>query len=79
MEITLDLEKEIVVVKQQTVLSNKVTRGAVIDDEGRKIVVVFYSVGKSPVSKLVLWEGKDYDTIGNWTFAQVDARIKELL
>lgn len=79
MEITLNQEKNIVVVAQQTVLSNKVTRGVVIDDASHKIVMVFYSVGRSPLSKLVLWKDAEYDEIGDWNYAKVDARIKELL
>lgn len=79
MEITLNQAKDIVVIKQQTVNSNKVTRGAVVDDEQQKIVFVFYSVNKSPLVKLILWQGDEYDEIGNWTYEQVDERIKQLL
>jgi hypothetical protein len=28
---------------------------------------------------LILWSGADYDTVGNWTQEQADARILELL
>lgn len=79
MEVILQSEKQVVVVNQQTVLSNKINRISVIDDESRKMVVLLYSVNKSPINKLILWEENDYDTIGNWTYEQVDERIRELL
>lgn len=79
MEITLAAQKNIVVVPEQTVFSNKIQRGAVIDDEDKKIIIVFYTVDRSPTNKIVLWSGAAYDAIGNWTFAEVDARLKELL
>lgn len=79
MDIILDEAKDIIVVTQQTVNSNIIKRGAVIDDESKKLVVALYSVGNSPVSRLILWQGDAYDAIGNWTYEQVDNRIKELL
>ena len=40
--------------------------------------VIIVSVGTMPL-KLVLWEDASYDAIGNWTQAQAEARIIELL
>lgn len=79
MEIILNSKQDIVIVSRQIINDNKITRGAVVDDESKKIVVAFYSVGKSTESRLTLWQGAEYDAIGNWTYTQVDARIKELL
>lgn len=31
------------------------------------------------IRELILWEGQDYDTIGQWTDTQAEARIKQLL
>jgi hypothetical protein len=47
-----------------------------IDHQSRKLVLArVHPAAKS----LPLWRGQDYDAIGDYTQAQVEARIKELL
>ena len=48
----------------------------IIDDSARKFIVARLHPVLRP---LPLWRGDDYDTIGDWTQAQAEARILELL
>lgn len=48
----------------------------IIDDSGRKFILARLHPASSP---LMLWRGADYDTAGDWTQAQAEARITELL
>lgn len=48
----------------------------IIDNSKRKSVVVQIRPVPRP---LVLWSGNDYDSAGDYTQAQVEARINELL
>ena len=47
-----------------------------VDDEQKKTVVVRF---KGIPNSLTLWAGADYDAAGDYTQAQVDARITSLL
>lgn len=47
-----------------------------MDHESRKIVLARLGPMFMP---LILWRGNDYDTAGDYTQAQVEARILELL
>ena len=48
----------------------------IIDDAARKFVVARLHPAFRP---LPLWRGADYDTAGDWTQAQAEARILELI
>jgi hypothetical protein len=48
----------------------------VIDDAARKIVLARLHPAFRP---LILWRGNSYDEIGDWTQAQAEAKILELL
>jgi hypothetical protein len=80
-QITLNELQEVVVVtrEEERLSTDKISVDSVTDD-GTKVVskVSFYS-SHGLTKLLVLWEGQDYVNIGDWTDAQVDARIKELL
>jgi hypothetical protein len=47
-----------------------------IDHSSRKIVLAKLHPALGP---LVLWRGKEYDEIGDYTQLQVESKIKELL
>jgi hypothetical protein len=47
-----------------------------IDDVARKIVLVRLQPIMRP---LILWRGAEYDAVGDWTQAQAEAKILELL
>ena len=46
------------------------------DHNDRRVVV---AILRPHCSSLVLWEGDEYDSVGDWTQAQAEARILELL
>lgn len=48
----------------------------IIDHQSRKLVLARVHPTANP---LPLWRGQDYDVVGDYTQAQVEARIKELL
>jgi len=47
----------------------------IIDNPNEKFVRAFIN----GISDIILWEGNEYDAIGNWTQEQAEARIIELL
>lgn len=77
--ITLPQLKDVTVVQQQTVETTTVNLQYIIDDPNKKIIAAFLTVGKSPVFRVDLWTDTDYDSIGNWSQEQADARVIELL
>ena len=58
------------------VTATSVTIGRLVDNPGEKRVVAFVRELGNP---LVLWEGSNYDSVGDWTQAQAMAKIKELV
>lgn len=48
----------------------------IFDHQSRKLVLAKVHPAANP---LPLWRGKDYDDVGDYTQAQVEARIKQLL
>jgi hypothetical protein len=48
----------------------------IMDNSNNKTVSAIFKGLHKP---LILWQGQDYDSIGNWTEAQADAKILELL
>ena len=47
-----------------------------VDHQSRKLALARVHPAANP---LPLWRGQDYDIVGDYTQAQVEARIKELL
>jgi len=45
-----------------------------VDSPAEKVVEAYVK----RIGKVVLWEGAAYDAIGDWTNADVEARIKEI-
>lgn len=75
MKITLDTPKEVVLVKEIKQSVSEVTIGEITDNSEMKIVRAF----TQEIGVITLWEGAAYDAIGQWTDADVEARIKELV
>jgi len=76
MVITLTQPKEVIVTPEKKITLSTLTIERMVDLPNEKIVRVF--IREIPEA-LVLWEGDAYDTIGQWTDANVKARIKELI
>ena len=53
----------------------KLTVKRLVDKPEKKIVV---AVVKEFKSKITLWENTSYDSIGQWTDSDVEARLNEL-
>ncbi len=74
MTITFETPKEVVVVKELKQTINELTITEVVDNSERKEVRAY----TRELGIVSLWEGAAYDAIGQWTDADVVARIKEL-
>lgn len=48
----------------------------IVDIPDRKIVLCRVGENSKP---LVLWRGQEYDAVGDYTQAQIEARVTELL
>jgi len=75
MKITFETPKEIVVVQELKRTFEEVTIEEVVDNPSRKEVKAF----TRELGILVLWSGEAYDLAGQWTDADVEARVAELL
>jgi hypothetical protein len=80
-EIQLNSEQKVVVItREETAISTDKISIDSITDDGEKVIArlsFFSSTGLTRL--LVLWEGQDYNNIGNWTDDDVKNRVKELL
>jgi hypothetical protein len=75
MKITFETPKEIVVVKELKRSITEVTIQRVVDNPSMKKV----TAETLELGILVLWENEAYDAIGQWTDADVLARVNELI
>ena len=75
MKITFETPKEIVIVQELKRTFEEVTIEEVVDNPSRKEVKAF----TRELGILVLWSGEAYDLAGQWTDADVVARVTELL
>jgi hypothetical protein len=75
MEITLQTAKTVVVTPEKTKTFNTLTVMRMVDLPAQKKVKVFVKELKEPVT---LWEGAEYDSIGQWTDSDVQAKLTEL-
>ena len=75
MKITFETPKEIVVVKELKKTITELLVLELIDNPEKKTVLAI----TKEFGPLLLWEGPDYDTIGQWTDADAIARITELI
>lgn len=74
MKITLDTEKEIVVVKEIKKTITEITVNQVTDlPEVKRVEAITNELGL-----VVLWQGEEYDAIGQWTDTDVINKLKSL-
>lgn len=74
MTITLDTQKEVVLVKELKVKLNEITVLELKDlPEQKKVEAITKEIGV-----IVLWEGEAYDAIGQWTDTDVINKLKSL-
>jgi hypothetical protein len=73
--LTIDLPSEIVVkrIPAYEVKASKIEITNIIDDSTKKVVMA-----KTNLGSIVLWEGAAYESIGQWTDADVHNRLVEL-
>ena len=73
----VDLGQDVTVVTRpvETKTVETVTVQRMVDIPAHKRVIVF----TEEIGELVLWEGADYDAIGQWTDQDVVNRVKALL
>lgn len=74
MKITLDTEKEVVVVKELKKTITEITVNQVNDLPQQKRVEAY----TDELGLVVLWEGAEYDAIGQWTDTDVINKLKSL-
>jgi hypothetical protein len=75
MKVTIENPKTVVVVPEQTKTVNEINIKRMVDFPERKMVVIHTDQFGEPIT---LWEGDAYDAIGDWTNADVEARLKEI-
>lgn len=75
MKVTIQNPKTVVVVPEQTKTISEITIKRMVDFPERKLVILYVEELGEPIT---LWEGAAYDAIGDWTNADVEARLAEL-
>lgn len=75
MKITLQNPKKVVLQEEKSKTVSTLTVVRVVDLPKKKIVRAFV---EEVDGAIVLWEGAAYDAIGQWTDANVQARLTEL-
>jgi hypothetical protein len=74
MEVNITPAKSIVIVSERKKTIDKVTILEITDyPASKKVVAITKEVGR-----ITLWQGADYDTIGQWTDTDVQLKIKSL-
>jgi hypothetical protein len=74
MKITFETPKEIVIVQELKRTIEEITIQEIVDNNSRKEVKAY----TEELGIVTLWTGAAYDAIGQWTDADVVARVKEL-
>jgi hypothetical protein len=75
MQINLQNPKRVVLQEERSKTISTITIERVVDLPKKKMVRCFIEELEEPV---VLWEGAAYDAIGQWTDADVQARLTAL-
>jgi hypothetical protein len=75
MKITLETPKEQILVQEVKKSITTLTIQRMVDLPAKKEVKVFVKELNDPI---VLWSGADYDAAGQWTDADVEAKLIEL-
>jgi hypothetical protein len=74
LKVSLDAPKVIKEIPAYQVSVSEIEIEYFVDSPADKTVEAY----AKKIGKIVLWEGDAYDAIGDWTTANVEARIKEL-
>jgi hypothetical protein len=74
MKITLDTEKEIVIVKEVKTKLKEINVREVVDNPEQKYVQAF----TLELGAVILWKDAEYDAIGQWTDTDVINKLKSL-
>ena len=75
MQISLSNPKKVVLQEEKSKTVTTLTVSRIVDLPKKKMVRAFIEELDEPV---VLWEGEAYDSIGQWTDSNVEARLAEL-
>jgi hypothetical protein len=75
MQISLSNPKKVVLQEEKSKTVTTLTVSRIVDLPKKKMVRAFVEELDEPV---VLWEGAAYDAVGQWTDANVQARLTEL-
>jgi hypothetical protein len=75
MKITLNTPKEKIVVQEVKKSISTLTIQRIVDLPEKKEVRAFVKELNEPI---VVWSGADYDAIGQWTDADISAKITQL-
>lgn len=75
MKITLNTPKEKIVVQEVKKSISTLTVQRIVDLPEKKEVRAFVKELNEPI---VVWSGADYDAIGQWTDADISAKITQL-
>ena len=80
-EILLSGIQSVTVVTREEVLldTDKISVDLVWDDGSKVTARISFFSSTGLTKELILWEGSEYDTIGQWTDQDVDNRLKYLL
>lgn len=77
MIINLNSQKDFLLVQERKITVSSIIVNEIIDMPIAKKVIARVKLGNSSSSKnLILWEGADYDAIGQWTDSDAIAKIK---
>jgi hypothetical protein len=74
MEVTITPPKSITIVAERKKTIDKVSIVEITDNPTLKTVVAI----TKEVGRLTLWQNAEYDAIGQWTDADVQAKLKDL-
>jgi hypothetical protein len=75
MKITFDTEKKYITKPEESKKVKSLTISQIMDNNKNKTITAF----TLELGMIILWSGKDYDNIGQWTDTDVENRINELL
>lgn len=80
-QISIESKKNIVhTVKQEIVINtDRISIDSVVDDGESVIANISFFHESGLTKQIILWDGIDYQNIGQWTDVNVDSRIKQIL
>lgn len=76
MEVILQGKKDIVFRAEETIDTDKVTINQVTDNYTSVIALV--SIGEK-TKEIIVWEGTEYEALGQWTDTDLTNKLKQLL